>query len=70
MITQTRKHILRAANACMENGTLPKSATDPTVYRGVRGGQFVAPEAENWLEAYRSQLNDAPLKAPQAEAAE
>ncbi|NQV55124.1 MAG: (2Fe-2S)-binding protein, partial [Rhodospirillales bacterium] len=70
MITQTRKHIIRAAKAYQKDGTLPQSATDASVYRGVRGGQFVAPEAENWLNAYDTRLENAPLKPPVAKAAE
>ena len=70
MITQTRKHIIRAVKAYQIDGTLPKSATDSSVYRGVRGGQFVALEAEEWLDAYGTRLDSASLKPPLAEAAE
>ena len=70
MITQTRKHIIRAVQAYQKDGTLPKSATDPSVYRDVRGGQFVAPDGEEWLDAYSTRLDAAAVKPPLPEAAE
>jgi phenylpropionate dioxygenase-like ring-hydroxylating dioxygenase large terminal subunit len=70
MITQTRRHNLRDVQDYLKDGTLPKSATDPTVYRDVRGGQFVAPDGEEWLDAYDARLDGAALKPPMPEAAE
>ena len=70
MITRTRRHIVKAAQAYAKDGTLPKSATDPSVYRSVRGGQFVTQEGADWVESYQHKIATAPLKAPVQMAAE
>ena len=70
MITRTRRHIVKAASTYAKDGSLPKSASDPTVYRSVRSGQFIAPAGANWVESYKQKLDAAPLKAPLPMAAE
>ena len=70
MITRTRRHIVRAAQLYAEQGILPKSASDASVYRSVRGGQFVTKKDADWVESYRHKIETAPLKAPVALAAE
>jgi phenylpropionate dioxygenase-like ring-hydroxylating dioxygenase large terminal subunit len=70
MITRTRRHIVKAAQMYAKDGTLPKSATDPTVYRSVRGGQFVTKEGADWIESYKHKIETAELKVPMAMAAE
>ncbi|MDP6173078.1 MAG: Rieske 2Fe-2S domain-containing protein [Rhodospirillales bacterium] len=62
MVSRTRRQLIRAALAFEKDGTLPPSAADPMVYTGVRGGQFLAPEKMEWLEAYAQQIENAPLK--------
>jgi phthalate 4,5-dioxygenase len=70
MVTRTRRHILRAIQAYSDKGTLPKSASDPSVYAWVRGGQFITKEGVEWVEAYENKVANAPLKAPIQMAAE
>jgi phthalate 4,5-dioxygenase oxygenase subunit len=70
MITRTRRHIVRAAQAFAEKGVLPKSALDPSVYRDVRGGQFVTKEGADWVQSYQDKVANAPLKSPIKMAAE
>jgi len=70
MVTRTRRHIVRAAQAFAEKGVLPKSATDPSVYRYVRGGQFITKADADWVKSYEEKVANAPLKAPVQMAAE
>jgi hypothetical protein len=70
MITQIRRRLIRAAKAYKKDGTLPKSAKDPTVYAKARGGYYQAPKKEDWQAAYKNQIAKAPLKIKGAEAAE
>ncbi len=70
LITQIRRRLIRAARAYKKNGTLPKSAKDPTVYAGARGGYYQAARKDNWLEAYKKQLAKSPLRIKSAKAAE
>ncbi len=64
MITRTPRHLIRAAQAYAQSGTLPKSAGDPTVYRNVRGGQYVYMNSVDWRDGYHDKIATAPLKAP------
>ena len=70
MITQVRRLLVRSALDHAKDGTVPKSATDPKVYEGVRSGQFVAPEAQDWLEATAEKVVANPLNYSLAQAAE
>ncbi len=70
MITRVRRLLLKSATHLAQTGEAPKSATDPSVYAGLRGGQFLAPEGVDWLEAWRANLKKTPLDAVLAQAAE
>jgi phthalate 4,5-dioxygenase len=65
-ITRVRRLLVKTAT----DGVAPKSALDPSVYAGVRGGQFVAPASTDWLAAWRENLARNPLEATLAQAAE
>ncbi len=69
-ITRVRRLLVKAATDLEKTGEAPKSATDAAVYSGVRGGQFVASESADWLEAWRDNLAKAPLENVFAKAAE
>jgi len=70
MIARVRRLLVRSALDHAKDGTLPKSALDPKVYEGVRSGQFVAPEARDWLEATAEKIAANPLNYSLAQAAE
>jgi len=58
-IAMTRNRILQAVKEYSKNGSMPQVATDPACYRRARGGFFVSPESQNWLEAYQEQVEAA-----------
>jgi phthalate 4,5-dioxygenase oxygenase subunit len=66
MINRVRRLLVKAATDFQKTGKAPKSATDPKVYDGLRGGQFVAPEGQDWLEAWRENLERTPLSSAPA----
>ena len=70
MITRVRRLLVRAAGAYAESGTLPPSARNPALYRGLRSGQFVAPASQDWLAATRERVASNPLNYSMALAAE
>jgi hypothetical protein len=70
MITRVRRLLIKAATDHAESGTLPRSARDPAVYAGIRSGQFLAPEAADWFQAYRDKVAANPLNYALALAAE
>ena len=70
MITRVRRLLVRAAQDHAKDGTLPKSASDASVYSAIRSGQFVAPEAQDWLEATAERVAKNPLNYSLAQAAE
>ena len=70
MITRVRRLLLKSATDLATDGAAPKSATDPSVYAGMRGGQFLAPEGADWLEAWRKSMAETPLESVLAQAAE
>jgi phenylpropionate dioxygenase-like ring-hydroxylating dioxygenase large terminal subunit len=70
MITRVRRLLIRSAEAHAEQGTLPKSATDASVYAALRSGQFVAPETQDWLAATAEKIAQNPVNYALAEAAE
>jgi len=59
MIAITRKRLLEAAQALMKDKTVPASVDNPDVYRGARGGAFVAPTSLDWIDAYAEKLKTA-----------
>jgi phthalate 4,5-dioxygenase len=69
-INRTRRQLVRAATAFAKDGTLPKSARDPSILDGVRGGQFVTPNGVDWLAAYQENLEKVTLRPALARAAE
>ena len=66
MITETRRSIVRAANAYAKDGTLPPCASDPTAFAGTRGGAFLTEEDADWLEAYEEIMQEAPIESRMA----
>lgn len=59
MIAITRKRLLEAAQQLRDTGKLPATVDNPGIYRGARGGAFVASEKVNWLDAYTEKLKSA-----------
>ena len=59
MIAVTRRRILRLL-AAHEKGELdPPGVGNPEVTQGARSGAYLAPAAQDWLEAYETQLRKA-----------
>jgi len=56
MVTQCRKRLLAAARARKKNGALPPGVDDPEIFRGARGGEFLAPANYDLMQAYKEQL--------------
>ncbi|NQV57600.1 MAG: Rieske 2Fe-2S domain-containing protein [Rhodospirillales bacterium] len=63
MITETRRRLIRAANAYAKDGTLPPCAANPAAFAGTRGGAFFTDEGADWLESYREIMAQAPIEA-------
>jgi phenylpropionate dioxygenase-like ring-hydroxylating dioxygenase large terminal subunit len=59
MIAITRKRALEAVQAHMKDGTVPATVDNPDLYRGARGGAFVASTKIDWLAAYAEKLQTA-----------
>jgi phthalate 4,5-dioxygenase oxygenase subunit len=59
MVVRIRRVLQRAVEA-LQNGEVPESARHAELYANVRGGHFVAPSGQNWLDAYAGQLAAAP----------
>jgi phthalate 4,5-dioxygenase oxygenase subunit len=59
MIMVTRRRLIQAARALVERGQVPEAVTDPDVYRGARGGSFIASDQSDWIEAYEQNLKQA-----------
>ena len=70
MITRVRRCLVRAAQAYAKDKTLPANATDASQFASVRGGFFVEKSDVDWTEAYKSQVDSAPLAHYLARAAE
>src|SRR5215475_12887296 len=72
MIAITRKRLIEAAQTLAKEGKVPATVDDPDIYRRARGGAFVAPIEQDWLDAYAENLREAvsPLGMLIAEAAE
>ena len=59
MIAMTRRRLLEAARALHDNGTIPPLVDDPQTGTGARSGDLIAPEGQDWLEAYEETLQQA-----------
>ena len=71
-VTRNRRMLIRAVLEFQKDGKLPALAKNPKLARGVRGGAFFAPKAEDWETSYKRELDQAPLemRIAQARAAE
>jgi phthalate 4,5-dioxygenase len=56
MIIVTRRRLLEAARAWHDCRTVPPLVDDPETCRDARSGEFIAPEGQDWLEAYEETL--------------
>ena len=70
MITATRRCLLHAARAFAKDGRLPKSVTDPSVYRKAMGGYLAAPEGQGLANIYTESFTAAAAASPVLQAAE
>jgi phthalate 4,5-dioxygenase oxygenase subunit len=59
MIAITRKRVIGAAQELQRDGKVPATVDDPDIYRGARGGSFIASAKLDWLEAYALNLRQA-----------
>jgi phthalate 4,5-dioxygenase len=59
MIAITRKRLLQAAQDLMSERKVPASVDSPDICRGARGGAFIAPASQDWLDAYAEKLQTA-----------
>jgi hypothetical protein len=59
MIAMTRRRLFEAARALRDNGTTPPLVDDPETGASARSGDLIAPEGQNWLEAYEETLEQA-----------
>ena len=59
MIVMTRRRLLEAARALADNGTIPPLVDDPETGASARSGDLIAPEGQDWLEAYEETLQQA-----------
>ncbi|HZT51199.1 MAG TPA: hypothetical protein VFA22_04660, partial [Stellaceae bacterium] len=56
MLTRTRQRLARAARALVETGAVPPGVDDPEIVLGAHSGDFVAPAAVPWQQAYADQI--------------
>jgi phthalate 4,5-dioxygenase oxygenase subunit len=59
MIAITRKRLLQAAQELLAEKKVPATVDNPDIYLGARGGAFVAPVEQDWLDAYAEKLQTA-----------
>jgi hypothetical protein len=59
MIAITRKRLLTAAQELMNEKKVPATVDNPDIYRGARGGAFIASAKLDWLDAYAENLQTA-----------
>jgi hypothetical protein len=52
----TRRRLLNAAHDLRDHGTAPPGVDHPEVFRNARSGAFLAPESQDWYEAYLEHL--------------
>jgi phenylpropionate dioxygenase-like ring-hydroxylating dioxygenase large terminal subunit len=57
MITVTRRRLLSAARAWRDAAVVPPGVDHPEVFRQARAGAFLAPESQDWYEAYLENLD-------------
>jgi hypothetical protein len=58
MLMTVRRRILGAAKALAATGALPPGSTaDAEAYGRMRAGYFLAPEARQWPDVYRQQID-------------
>jgi phthalate 4,5-dioxygenase oxygenase subunit len=57
MITQTRRRLLRAAEAYQATATPPPGAANPQVYALPRAGDYLAAADADWTEEYECQIS-------------
>jgi phenylpropionate dioxygenase-like ring-hydroxylating dioxygenase large terminal subunit len=58
MIIRTRRRLIEAAQA-LKNGVMPPSVDNPECVSAARSGDFIAPAALDWREAYARQMKAA-----------
>jgi len=56
MIVMTRRRLLEAARVLREEGTVPPGVDNPEIAMSCRSGDLIAPEGQDWLEAYEETL--------------
>lgn len=56
MISRTRRRVFAAAEAYERDGTPPPGVDDPSVFKGARGGDYLAGEKLNFIDSYREQM--------------
>ena len=67
MIVITRRRLIEAARALRDNGVVPPLVDDPETAFQARAGDLIAPEGQDWLDAYSNELRHATHSAmPQA----
>ncbi|HEX3952737.1 MAG TPA: Rieske 2Fe-2S domain-containing protein [Stellaceae bacterium] len=59
MIVVTRRRLIDAAKALRDDGTIPPLVDNPEAAYGARSGEIVAPEGQDWLDAYEGTLAEA-----------
>jgi len=59
MITATRRRLVNAARALRDKGTVPPLVDNPEVAGVARSGEFVAPDTQQWRDAYTQTLRQA-----------
>ena len=69
MVMLTRRVLLRAAREYQESGKLPEVLDNPSLCRGMRGGDILTPRGTDWLEAYEAKMNElhGPVRTEAAE---
>ena len=55
MIVKARIRLLQVAQTLAKDGTPPPGGDDPEILLGARGGDFLAHENDDWLNAYGDQ---------------
>jgi hypothetical protein len=63
MIMRTRRALLRAVRALIQDGTTPAGVDQPGIYFGVRSGEMLTAEGSDWLERYDALRAQAPTGA-------
>jgi phenylpropionate dioxygenase-like ring-hydroxylating dioxygenase large terminal subunit len=70
MITRTRRRLLMAARALLDQRTPPPGVEDAEAFRGARGGYLISDDQTPWREVYARQLAAAARPTPPLRAAE